>query len=175
MRIYNVPIGSDVRMTKLRDNKFWRSARPTKLGVRMEGPSTIQRVHVNGNLIILLHEGITERIHVHRDLSYHWPFHIPLWRQLLAWVVLRFSLLTSDPFSPPHIQVSCRWSFSGSIFCLFIYGRASLAMEGKSVVPMEITFMDNGGNIFVLYKFIDYMNSYIIWSHTYEFTLNEFI
>jgi hypothetical protein len=27
-------------------------------------------------------------------------------------------------------------------FCLmFIYGRASLAMEGKSVVPMEITFM----------------------------------
>jgi hypothetical protein len=26
-------------------------------------------------------------------------------------------------------------------------------------VPMEITFMDNGGNIFILYKFIDYMNS----------------
>jgi hypothetical protein len=25
---------------------------------------------------------------------------------------------------------------------LFIYGRASLAMEGKSVMPMEITFMD---------------------------------
>jgi hypothetical protein len=25
---------------------------------------------------------------------------------------------------------------------LFIYGSASLAMEGKSVVPMEITFMD---------------------------------
>jgi hypothetical protein len=38
--------------------------------------------------------------------------------------------------------VSCRWSFSGSSFCLFIYGRASLAMEGKSVVPMKITFMD---------------------------------
>jgi hypothetical protein len=35
-------------------------------------------------------------------------------------------------------------------------------MEGKSVVPMEITFMDNGGNIFVLCEFIDYMNLYII-------------
>jgi hypothetical protein len=34
-------------------------------------------------------------------------------------------------------------------------------MEGKSVVPMEITFMDNGGNIFVLDEFIGQMNSYI--------------
>ncbi len=25
---------------------------------------------------------------------------------------------------------------------MFIYGRASLAMEGKSVVPTEITYMD---------------------------------
>ncbi len=64
----------------------------------------------------------------------------------------RFLLFTSDPFSPPHIRVSCRWSISGFIFCLFIYGRASLPMEGKSVVSMEITFMDNGGNIFVLYR-----------------------
>ncbi len=103
------------------------------------------------------------------------PFHIPLWRQFLAWIVLRFSLFTSDPFSPPHIQVSCRWSFSWSIFCLFSYGRVSHAMEGKSVVPMEITFMDNGGNIFVLCEFIDYKYSYITWSHTNEFTLNEFI
>ncbi len=88
---------------------------------------------------------------------------------------MRFSLFTSDPFSPPHIEVSCRWSFFGSIFSLFIYGRASLAMEGKSVVPMEITFMDNGGNIFVLCEFIDYMNLYLIGSHTNEFTLDEFI
>ncbi len=145
----HMPIGSDVRMTKLQDNKFRRSARPTKLGVRIEGPFTIVRVHVNGNLIILLCEGITERINVRRDLSYCWPFHIPLWRQLLAWVVLMFSLFTSDPFSPPHIWVSWRWSFSGSTFCLFIYGRASLTMEGKSVMPMEITFMDNRENIFV--------------------------
>jgi hypothetical protein len=28
-------------------------------------------------------------------------------------------------------------------------------MEGKSVVPMEITFMVNGGNIFVLDEFIE--------------------
>ncbi len=34
-------------------------------------------------------------------------------------------------------------------------------MEGKSVVAMEITLMDSGGNIFVLYEFIEYMNSYI--------------
>jgi hypothetical protein len=32
----------------------------------------------------------------------------------------------------------------------------------RIVVPMEITFMDNGGNIFVLCEFIDYINSYII-------------
>ncbi len=29
------------------------------------------------------------------------------------------------------------------------------------VVPMEITLIDNGRNIFVLCEFIDYMNSYI--------------
>jgi hypothetical protein len=43
---------------------------PTKLGVRTEGPYTIERVHVNGNLTILLHEGITERINICRVLLY---------------------------------------------------------------------------------------------------------
>jgi hypothetical protein len=43
---------------------------PTKLGVRTEGPYTIERVHVNGNLTILLHEGITECINIHRVLLY---------------------------------------------------------------------------------------------------------
>jgi hypothetical protein len=57
-------------MTKLRDNKFRRSACPTKLGVRTEGPSTIEGVHINGNLIILLREGITKRINIHRVLLY---------------------------------------------------------------------------------------------------------
>jgi hypothetical protein len=51
---------------------------PTKLGVRMEGPSTIERVHVNGNLTILLCEGITERTKIRRVLPYGLPFHIPL-------------------------------------------------------------------------------------------------
>jgi hypothetical protein len=35
--------------------------------------------------------------------------------------------------------------------------------------------MDNGGNIFVLCEFLDYMKLYIIQSHTNEFTLDEFI
>ncbi len=59
---------------------------PTKLGVRTEGPYIIECIHINGNLTILLHEGITECINICRVLPYCWPFHMPLWRQLLAWV-----------------------------------------------------------------------------------------
>jgi hypothetical protein len=44
---------------------------PTKLGVRTEGPYTIERIHINGNLTILLHEGITEHINICRILLYH--------------------------------------------------------------------------------------------------------
>ncbi len=44
---------------------------PTKLGVRIEGPYTIEPVHINGNLTILLHEGITEHINIRRVLMYH--------------------------------------------------------------------------------------------------------
>ncbi len=61
---------------------------PTKLGVRTEGPYTIECIHVNGNFTILLHEGITECINIRRVLPYCWPFHIPLWQQFLAWIVL---------------------------------------------------------------------------------------
>jgi hypothetical protein len=43
---------------------------PTKLGVRTESPYTIECMHVNGNLTILLHEGITERINIRRVLPY---------------------------------------------------------------------------------------------------------
>jgi hypothetical protein len=43
----------------------------TKLGVKTEVPYTIEHIHVNGNLIMLLHEGITERINIHRILQYH--------------------------------------------------------------------------------------------------------
>jgi hypothetical protein len=42
----------------------------TKLGVRMEGPCTIEHVHINGNLTIILREGITERINICRVLLY---------------------------------------------------------------------------------------------------------
>jgi hypothetical protein len=43
---------------------------PTKLGVRLEDPYTIERLHVNDNLTILLLEGITEHINIHRVLPY---------------------------------------------------------------------------------------------------------
>ncbi len=100
MIIYNVPIRSDVRMTKLQDNKFWRSAQ-----VRMEGSSTIEHVHVNCNLTTtFLHEGITEHINIRRDLSYCWPFHIPLWRQFLAWIVFEvFTFYLWSFFSTSHL------------------------------------------------------------------------
>ncbi len=46
--------------------------------------------------------------------------------------------------------------------------------KAPTVVPMEITFMDNGGNIFVLDEFIEQMNSYI-WIRTCEsYLLDEF-
>ena len=43
---------------------------PTKLGVRTEGPYIIECVHINGNLTILLCEGITELINICRVLPY---------------------------------------------------------------------------------------------------------
>ncbi len=50
-----------------------------KLGVRTEGPYTIEHVYVNGNLTILLREGITERINIRRVLPYCWTIpHTPV-------------------------------------------------------------------------------------------------
>jgi hypothetical protein len=43
---------------------------PTKLGAKTEGPYTIEPIHVNGNLTILLHEGTTECINICRVLQY---------------------------------------------------------------------------------------------------------
>jgi hypothetical protein len=41
---------------------------------------------------------------------------------------------------------------------------------------MEITLMDSGRNIFVLYEFIEYINAYIKFIfYTCESTLDEFI
>ncbi len=51
------------------------------------------------------------------------------------------------------------WVFRGHVMGIPAdYNDGSFA---TSVVPMEITFMDNGGNIFVLDEFIEQMNSYI--------------
>ncbi len=47
---------------------------PTKLGVRTEGTYIFERVHINGNLTILLREGIIECINIRKVLPYHWPF-----------------------------------------------------------------------------------------------------
>jgi hypothetical protein len=44
---------------------------PTKLGVRTEGPYTVECVHINGNLSIVLREGVTKHINIHRVLPYH--------------------------------------------------------------------------------------------------------
>jgi hypothetical protein len=41
---------------------------PTKLGIRTEGSYTIERVHVNGNMTILVHDGNIERVNICRVL-----------------------------------------------------------------------------------------------------------
>jgi hypothetical protein len=51
---------------------------PTKLGIRTEAPYTIECIHLNGNLAILLRERITEHINIRKVLPYCSPFHIPL-------------------------------------------------------------------------------------------------
>ena len=43
---------------------------PTSLGVRTNGPYTIDRVHVNGTLTIVLRPGVTERINIRRIVPY---------------------------------------------------------------------------------------------------------
>jgi hypothetical protein len=42
----------------------------TKLGVRTRGPYTIECSRINGNLTILLREGVTECINIRRVLPY---------------------------------------------------------------------------------------------------------
>jgi hypothetical protein len=55
----------------LRQQVLKKVHNPTKLGVRTEGPYTIERVHVNGNLTIILHEHDTECINTCKLLPYH--------------------------------------------------------------------------------------------------------
>ena len=47
--------------------------KPTKLGRRMFGPFTIQRIHVNGNITMQLRPGLSERINVRRVIPYYEP------------------------------------------------------------------------------------------------------
>ncbi len=51
---------------------------PTKLGVRTEGPYTIERIHVIGNLAILLCEGLLNRSTYAEFCLIVEPFHMPL-------------------------------------------------------------------------------------------------
>jgi hypothetical protein len=43
---------------------------PIKLGVRTDGPYTIECIHVDGNLTIVLREGINQCINIRRVLPY---------------------------------------------------------------------------------------------------------
>lgn len=45
----------------------------TKLGERWDGPYTICRVHVNGNVTVELRPGVTERLNIRRVKPYHSP------------------------------------------------------------------------------------------------------
>ncbi len=138
------------------------SAHPTKLGVRMEGPSTIEHVHVNGNLTIILREGITERISIRRDLLYCWPFHIPLWRQFLAWIVFEvFTFYLWSIFSISHsseLWVEFFW-----IHFLFVHLWQSKSCHGGEECRAH------GNNLYgqwkkILYEFTD--ENLHIWSRT---------
>ena len=45
----------------------------TKLGERRNGPFEINKVHVNGNVIINLREDVAERLNIRRMKSYKPP------------------------------------------------------------------------------------------------------
>ncbi len=78
---------------------------PTKLGVKTEGPYTIERIHVNCNLTILQCEGITKCINMRRVLPHCWPFPISLQRQFLAWTVFEvFTFHLWSFFSTSHLS-----------------------------------------------------------------------
>jgi hypothetical protein len=47
--------------------------KPTKLGLRTEGPYVVSTVHVNGTVTIQLKEGVTERINIRRVIPYRKP------------------------------------------------------------------------------------------------------
>jgi hypothetical protein len=70
MRIYGMPRKQHQYDYAPRQQVLKKVHDPTKLGVRAEGPYTIEHIHVNGKLTILLRERNTERINIHRVLPY---------------------------------------------------------------------------------------------------------
>ena len=96
---------------------------PTKLGVRTTGPYTIDCVCINGNVSIILHPSVTECINIQRILLYCWhTFHIPLWRYIIG-------ICLHQIF----------WAFLPHRYLSINNGRLSVAMEGKSAMPMSMT------------------------------------
>ncbi len=91
---------------------------PTKLRVSLVGPYTIEHVQVNGNLTILLREGITECINICRVLPYCWPFHIPLWRWFSAWIVLEIFTIFLCSF---FLHLTFEWVVSGVFWIQFMF------------------------------------------------------
>ena len=61
---YDYKVGDKV----LKKRHEWK-----KLGERWDGPYTISRVHVNGNVTISLRDGVSERINIRRIKPYHEP------------------------------------------------------------------------------------------------------
>ncbi len=169
-----MPIVRNVRMTKLRDNKFWRSAHPNKLGVRTEGPYIIARFHVNGYLNILLHENYWAHQRTQRSVV---SLNIP---RTTVKTILSMDCIWGVHFLPLilflHLTFKLVVGWVFFIHFLFVHLWQSKSHHGgKECRAHGNNFLNNGGNLFVLYEFIDYMNSYSTWSHTYEFTLDEFI
>ena len=77
---------------------------PTKLGVRTSGLYTIDHVHINGNVSIIMLPGVTKHINIWKILPYclH-VFHMPLWRYIVGIGVHRAFL--SFFTSPLHINL----------------------------------------------------------------------
>ncbi len=91
-------------------NRKWRQFlnkvhNPSKLGVRTEGPYTIEHVQVNGNVTILLREGITEHINICRDLPYSWTIpHTPVKTILSMDCIEVFTFYLWSFFSTSHLS-----------------------------------------------------------------------
>jgi hypothetical protein len=73
--------------------------------------------------------------------------------------LLTLRLCIKPKYNNPNCVVS-KQGFTQSDLPDPIHNETSIHMR-MTVMPMEITFMENGGNIFVLDESIEHMNSYI--------------